>query len=154
MKQPIGFNGNALWPIVILLIVGVAWIQEHAGFTAAGYALIAVGGALFIIVGFLLALASKQMTMNGLIGFKQAEAQIERERERNRREELKGDNRLEARAMQVGTAIARQMFSYWQATKNAQSAAEQAERVAQQDASNPYIIDLSKVRVVDNEDDL
>lgn len=60
-------------------------------------------------------------------------------------------NRLEARAMQVGTAIARQMFSYWKAASDARNAQQQA---AQQPAQSPFIVDLDQEDYEYNEDEL
>ena len=144
-KNPLGFNGNAVWALVILLIVGVAWIHQNAGFAAAAYTLAALGGIVCVLIGFMLALGAKQVHYSGMIGYKQAEASIEREKERARREEIKGDNRLEQRSMMVGTTLARQMFAMWKAQDEAQKPAQE---------NNPFVIDLEQTSYQYNEDEL
>ena len=144
-KNPLGFNGNAVWALVILLIVGVAWIHQNAGFAAAAYTLAALGGIVCVLIGFMLALGAKQVHYSGMIGYKQAEASIEREKERARREEIRGDNRLEQRSM--ATTLARQMFAMWKAQDEAQNT-----KPAQE--SNPFVIDLDQANYQYNEDEL
>lgn len=146
-KSPVGFNGNAVWPLVFLLCVGVAWVHHNAGFQTAAYTLAALGGVVCVLIGFMLSLGAKRVHYDGLIGYKRAEAEIEKERERNRREELKGDNRLEARAMAVGTGLARQMFAYYKATTDAQAAQKS-------EPDNPFVVDLSEHEYQVSEDEL
>lgn len=141
-----GFNGSALWALLALLVVGVAWVQSNTDFTTAAYALMAVGAVVLVVVGFLLALAAKQITLNGIIEFKKSEAGIERERERSRREDAKHEHRLEARTWQMGTMLARQLFSAWRV----QSQAE--ERASSQVDDEFVSIDPSSYQFVEDEE--
>lgn len=146
-KSPIGFNGNAVWPLVFLLCVGVAWVHHNAGFQTAAYTLAALGGVVCVLIGFMLSLGAKRVHYDGLIGYKRAEAEIEKERERNRREMIKADNKLEDKAMAVGTALARQMFAYYKATTDAQT-------VQKNEQDNPFVIDLSETDYQYSEEEL
>ncbi len=85
MRQPLGFNGSALWAIVFILIVGVVWIENRFGSNVAGAAILGVFGVLVFLAGQLTSIAGRQADGNLRVAEKQADAAVEKER-------IKGDN--------------------------------------------------------------
>lgn len=85
MRQPMGFNGSAIWAIVFVLIVGVVWIENRFGANIAGAALLGVFGVLIFLVGQLVNIASNQASGAQRVEELRANAVVERER-------VKGEN--------------------------------------------------------------
>ena len=82
MRQPMGFNGSAIWAIVFVLIVGVVWIENRFGANIAGAALLGVFGVLVFLVGQLVNIASNQASGAQRVEELRANAAVERERVR------------------------------------------------------------------------
>lgn len=152
MKSPVGFNGNALWPLVALLVAGVAWIQSNTDFKTAAYAIMAVGGVLFVIVGFLLALGAKRITFDSIIGLKEAESRIEAEREKSRRQETINGARFEQKLLGIAAIVGRQIGANYKAQVDAQNAEARAGQKAPEE--NPFLIDLGQMEYNYRDDEL
>ena len=89
-KTMTGIGGSGLWALVILLVVSVWWIETRFSSDVAGYALIAVGGALFLIIGAVLILIAKRILLSGVAEFVHQLGLIDREKEKTYREREKG----------------------------------------------------------------
>lgn len=74
MKQPVGFNGSALWAILVALVAGVIWIRNDFGPNFAGAAFLALFGVLLFLAGPLTSIASRQVDGNQRIRELQATA--------------------------------------------------------------------------------
>lgn len=145
-KSPMGFNGNGLWPVVALLVAGVAWIQQNTDFRTAAYAVIAVGGVLAVVVGFMLALGAKRVTFDGIIGLKEAESRIEIERAKERRLEAANEGKFEQKLLSMATVLGRQIGAHYKAQVDAGQTTKPND--------NPFVIDLNEIDYRYREDEL
>ncbi len=110
MQRPVGFNGSALWAIVVVLVAGVVWIENRFGPNIAGAAILALFGILAFIGGQLLSIAGRQVDGNQRIGELQATTRIELERIKGDNVQAKFDAQMQLKQFMMMMALAKKMM--------------------------------------------
>ena len=151
-KNPMGFSGGGFWAIIALLVLGVGWVENRFGTTIAGYAVIAVGGALFLIVGFLLCVAAMQSFGNLMVGIEKARSRINLYHAKTETIRQKGENEFQKQVMREAMFIGRALGASYKAQIQAeqQMATPPAEQPIQID---PYVIGLNRDQYQFSDDD-
>ena len=107
MKQHMGFKGAGFWGLVVLIVVGVWWIESRFGTNAAGWAVIGASNLISFLLGSLLNMASSTAALSNTVEMKRAEMRIQVEHARYMRQEANSTNRFMQKAISVAQAIDR-----------------------------------------------
>lgn len=139
MKREIGFLGSGMWALIILLVVGVWWVESRFGPSTAGYGLLAVYGVVCVVIGYLLCLAGNSTTLNGQVDLDRARMRINVEQARLMRQTVSGEDRIMAKVLGFAQALDR-------ARRNNQTPAQISSDEFEDDPlDDRYDIDLSNL---------
>lgn len=136
-----GFNGNGLWAVAFLLVVGVLWLRSDFGPQTALYGVMALFGVLCVFGGMFAALGVKKVTFDGIIGMKAAESKIKVEEVKALRQDAANEGKVMNLAMRLGTMLGQQIAGAYKA----QIDAEQRTAMPAQ-TQNPYVVDLGSIQ--------